>query len=71
MTTLTRRLCCIVLVAMNAAALKVNLKALKKGGKIRVLAASRYAYGPYPQDGIGLPANSVVDFEIELLDVTN
>lgn len=50
---------------------KLAIPQMKKGGKIRVLAASRYAYGPYPQDGINLPANSVVDFEIELLDVTN
>ncbi|GGH21222.1 FKBP-type peptidyl-prolyl cis-trans isomerase [Mucilaginibacter phyllosphaerae] len=44
---------------------------IKKGGKIRILSASRYAYGPYEQPDINLPANSVVDFEIELLDVTN
>lgn len=43
----------------------------KKGGKFRIIAASRYAYGPYDQPEINLPKNSVVDFEIELLDVTN
>ena len=50
---------------------KLAIPQMQKGGKIRILAASRYAYGPYPQDDISLPANSLVDFEIELLDVTN
>jgi len=40
-----------------------------KGGTLRLLMASRYAYGPYAQQGI--PANSVLDFNIELFDVTN
>jgi len=40
-----------------------------KGGTIRLLMASRYAYGPYAQQAI--PANSVLDFNIELFDVTN
>jgi FKBP-type peptidyl-prolyl cis-trans isomerase FkpA len=50
---------------------KLGIPQIKKGGKIRIIAASRYAYGPYDQLDINLPKNSVVDFEIELLDVTN
>ncbi|MGY4539927.1 FKBP-type peptidyl-prolyl cis-trans isomerase FkpA [Mucilaginibacter sp. UYNi724] len=50
---------------------QLGIPNIKKGGKIRIIAASRYAYGPYDQPEIKLPANSVVDFEIELLDVTN
>ncbi|MFD0793515.1 FKBP-type peptidyl-prolyl cis-trans isomerase [Mucilaginibacter litoreus] len=50
---------------------KLAIPQIKKGGKIRILSPSRYAYGPYDQPEIGLPKNSVVDFEIELLDVTN
>lgn len=50
---------------------KLGIPHVKKGGKIRIIAASRYAYGPYEQPEIKLPANSVVDFEIELFDVTN
>ena len=50
---------------------KLGIPQIKKGGKIRIIAASRYAYGPYDQPEINLPKNSVVDFEIELLDVTN
>jgi len=44
---------------------------IKKGDKIRLLVASRYAYGPYPQDTFGLPANAILDFDIELFNVTN
>ena len=40
---------------------------LQNGGKIRIITPSVYAYGPYAQNGI--PANSVLDFEIELLNV--
>jgi FKBP-type peptidyl-prolyl cis-trans isomerase FkpA len=50
---------------------KLGIPKIQKGGKIRIIAASRYAYGPYDQPELNLPANSVVDFEIELLDVTN
>lgn len=50
---------------------KLGVPKIQKTGKIRIIAASRYAYGPYDQPDINLPANSVVDFEIELLDVTN
>ena len=42
---------------------------MKKGGTVRLLIASRYAYGPYAQSNI--PANSVLDFDIQLFDVTN
>lgn len=51
----------------------------KKGGTIRLLIPSRYAYGPSaqplvgPQFGLkgGLPANAVLDFEIKLYDIIN
>ncbi|MDB5000069.1 MAG: hypothetical protein JWR76_1146 [Mucilaginibacter sp.] len=50
---------------------KLAIPLIKKGGQIRILSPSRYAYGAYDQLDIGLPANSVVDFDIKLLDVTN
>ncbi|MDB5286130.1 MAG: hypothetical protein JWR05_1079 [Mucilaginibacter sp.] len=50
---------------------KLAIPLIKKGGQIRILSPSRYAYGAYDQPDIGLPANSVVDFDIKLLDVTN
>ncbi len=51
----------------------------KRNGVIRLLIPSRYAYGPaaQPQLGVafdfknGLPANAVLDFEIELFDIKN
>lgn len=47
---------------------------VNKGGIIRILMASRYAYGPFAQPKLGkngLPPNSVLDFTIEIFDVTN
>ena len=47
---------------------------VNKGGIIRILMASRYAYGPFAQPLLGkngLPPNSVLDFTIEIFDVTN
>jgi len=65
---------CDVLVAMNAAALKVNLKALKKGGKIiantdgfdaKNLRLANYAEGVNPlEDG------SLSNYEVFKMDVT-
>jgi FKBP-type peptidyl-prolyl cis-trans isomerase FkpA len=51
----------------------------KRGGVIRLLMPSRYAYGPAPQPQLGvafdfkegLPANAVLDFEIQLYDIKN
>ncbi len=65
---------CDVLVAMNAAALKVNLKGLKKGGKIIVntdgfdaknLRLANYAEGVNP-----LEDNSLAGYEVIQMDVT-
>ncbi|MBK0380497.1 FKBP-type peptidyl-prolyl cis-trans isomerase [Mucilaginibacter segetis] len=50
---------------------QLGIPKIKKGGTVRLLIPSRYAYGPFDQPSIGLPANSVVDFNIQLLDVTN
>jgi len=51
----------------------------KKGGIIRLLIPSRYAYGPNAQPQLGtqlgvingLPASSVLDFDIQVYDITN
>lgn len=45
------------------------LTKITKGGKIRVYLPSFYGYGPAVNKGI--PANSVLIFDIELTDVTN
>src|SRR5581483_577908 len=65
---------CDVLVAMNAAALKANLKSLKKGGKIiantdgfdaKNLRLANYADGVHP-----LEDNSLDSYEVIKIDVT-
>ncbi len=58
---------------------RLGIPQVKKGGKVRLLLPSRYAYGPYPQPQLGtafgltngLPGNSVLDFEISLYDAVN
>ncbi|XHR93659.1 FKBP-type peptidyl-prolyl cis-trans isomerase [Mucilaginibacter sp. UC70_90] len=50
---------------------QLGIPQIKPGGKVRLLIPSRYAYGPYAQDSIHLPANSVLDFQIQLYNVTN
>ncbi|MFM6969665.1 MAG: 2-oxoacid:acceptor oxidoreductase subunit alpha [Sediminibacterium sp.] len=65
---------CDVLVAMNAAALKVNLKSIKKGGKIIAnvdgFDAKNLRLANYP-DGVNpLEDGSLEDFELIKVDVT-
>lgn len=49
---------------------KEALQLIKKGGKIRLLIPSAFAYGPQGS-GNSIPPNSVLDFDIELTDVKN
>src|SRR5215211_6359597 len=65
---------CDVLVAMNAAALKTNLKSLKKGGKIIVntdgFDAKNLRLANYP-DGVNpLEDNSLEGYEVIKMDIT-
>lgn len=48
---------------------RLALPLIKSGGKIKLYIPSRYAYGASGRDGI--PANAVLEFEIELVEVTN
>ncbi|MES2872180.1 MAG: FKBP-type peptidyl-prolyl cis-trans isomerase [Bacteroidota bacterium] len=48
---------------------QIGIPLIQKGGKIRLLIPSGLAYGPQGQGPI--PGNAVLDFDIELLDVTN
>jgi FKBP-type peptidyl-prolyl cis-trans isomerase FkpA len=53
---------------------QVGIPKVYKGGVVRLFISSRYAYGPYAQPALGpkgLPANAVLDFDIEVFDVTN
>jgi 2-oxoglutarate/2-oxoacid ferredoxin oxidoreductase subunit alpha len=63
-----------VLVAMNAAALKVNLKAIKKGGKIIVnidgFDAKNLRLANYPEGVNPLEDGSLDSFELIKIDVT-
>ncbi|MBX3256511.1 MAG: 2-oxoacid:acceptor oxidoreductase subunit alpha [Chitinophagaceae bacterium] len=65
---------CDVLVAMNAAALKVNLKTLKKGGKIIVntdgFDAKNLRLANYPEGINPLEDNSLGNYEVIKMDVT-
>jgi len=65
---------CDVLVAMNAAALKVNLKALKKGGKIIAntdgFDSKNLRLANYPEGINPLEDNSLDGYEVIKMDVT-
>ena len=58
---------------------QLGIPKCQKGGIIRLLIPSRDAYGPNPQPQLGmqiglkngLPANAVLDFDIQLYDITN
>lgn len=50
---------------------QLGIPQVQKGGRVRILSPSRYAYGPYDQLTYGIPANSLLDFDITLYDVTN
>jgi FKBP-type peptidyl-prolyl cis-trans isomerase FkpA len=51
---------------------QLGLPKIKKGGTIRLLLPSRYAYGPYPQPNIGIDtANAILDFNIQVYNISN
>jgi FKBP-type peptidyl-prolyl cis-trans isomerase FkpA len=50
---------------------QLGIPYIKKGGTIRLIVPSGYAYGPYPQADYNLPANAILDFRIKLYDITN
>jgi len=53
---------------------QVGIPLIKKGGRIRLFVPSRYAYGQYEQTsnpGGTIPANSCLDFDIILYNVSN
>jgi FKBP-type peptidyl-prolyl cis-trans isomerase FkpA len=47
----------------------IGVPLIQKGGKIRILIPSPYGYGPNAAGTI--PRNSVLDFDIELIDAKN
>jgi FKBP-type peptidyl-prolyl cis-trans isomerase FkpA len=50
---------------------QLGIPKIKPGGIVRLLIPSRYAYGPSAQPDLGLPANAILDFDIQLYGITN
>ena len=50
---------------------QLGIPQIQKGGTVTLFLPSRYAYGPYPQTDLGLPANAVLIFKIKLYNITN
>jgi len=48
-----------------------GIRHIKTGGTVRLLIPSGYAYGPYPQSQLHLPANAILDFTIKLYNISN
>ncbi|NEU07519.1 peptidylprolyl isomerase [Flavihumibacter sp. R14] len=48
---------------------QIGIPLIQKGGKIRLFVPSGYAYGAQAQNGI--PSNSILDFDVELVDAQN
>jgi len=48
---------------------QIGIPLIQKGGKIRLIVPSIYAYGRQGQNGI--PSNSTLDFDIELVNAQN
>lgn len=50
---------------------QLGIPKVGQGGSVTLFLPSRYAYGPYPQPDIGLPANAVLVFHITVYNVSN
>ena len=50
---------------------QLGIPKINKGGTITLFLPSRYAYGPYAQPQVNLPANAVLIFKINLYNITN
>src|SRR5471030_3299537 len=50
---------------------QLGIPKINQGGTVTLFIPSRYAYGPYAQPTVGLPANAVLIFDITLYNITN
>ena len=50
---------------------QLGIPKIHRGGIVRLLIPSRYAYGPYAQPDYNLPANTILDFDIQVYNITN
>lgn len=48
---------------------QLGIPKIKRGGRIRLILPSRYAYGPSTQENI--PQNAILDFTVQLYDILN
>ena len=51
--------------------LGLETPAVQAGETVTLYLPSHYAYGPFPQPDIGLPANAVLVFQITVYNITN
>jgi len=51
--------------------LELSIPSVQKGGTITLYLPSKYAYGPFPQTDLGLPANAILIFNIKVYNITN
>lgn len=49
----------------------ISASKVKLGGVIRLFVPSHYAYGPFAQPTLGLPANAVLIFNIKFYNIIN
>ena len=50
---------------------QLGIPKIKKGGIVRLLIPSRDAYGKYAQPQVGLPANALLDFNVQVYNIQN
>ena len=50
---------------------QLGVPKVKKGGTITLYVPSHYAYGPYAQPTLGLPANAILIFNIKVYNIIN
>jgi FKBP-type peptidyl-prolyl cis-trans isomerase FkpA len=50
---------------------QLGIPECKEGGTITLYIPSHYAYGPYAQPNLGLPANAILIFHIKIYNITN
>jgi FKBP-type peptidyl-prolyl cis-trans isomerase FkpA len=50
---------------------QLGIPKVQKGGTITLYLPSKYAYGPFPQPTLNLPANAILIFNITVYNITN
>ncbi|MDF2434213.1 MAG: FKBP-type peptidyl-prolyl cis-trans isomerase FkpA [Mucilaginibacter sp.] len=50
---------------------QLGIPKVQQGGTITLYLPSKYAYGPFPQPSLNLPANAILIFNIKVYNITN